>query len=205
MKYIELKKELAIKERTINDISRYISNIHDNNPNYCLLLGAGCSVTSGINSGGSLVEKWRQEVYEMLFPEDSYDADKAKQKLSSEYGAWYDLRNEYSSLFEKKFDLPRQRRMFVEREVSGRKPSIGYAYLIRLIESSFFNTVFTTNFDDLLNEAFNIYSEKRPICCAHDSAINSITVTSKRPKIIKLHGDFLFDDIKSTLRENRVA
>ena len=37
--------------------------------------------------------------------------------------------------------------------------------------------------------------------CAHDSAISSITITSKRPKIIKLHGDYLFDDIKSTLRE----
>mgnify|MGYP003056678239 CR=1 FL=1 len=32
-------------------------------------------------------------------------------------------------------------------------------------------------------------------------AITSITVTSKRPKIIKLHGDYLFEDIKSTLRE----
>jgi hypothetical protein len=37
--------------------------------------------------------------------------------------------------------------------------------------------------------------------CAHDSAISSITITSKRPKIIKLHGDYLFDDIKSTVRE----
>ncbi|WP_146095883.1 SIR2 family protein [Xanthomonas arboricola] len=28
-----------------------------------------------------------------------------------------------------------------------------------------------------------------------------MTVTSRRPKIIKLHGDYLFDDIKSTMRE----
>ncbi len=37
--------------------------------------------------------------------------------------------------------------------------------------------------------------------CAHDSSINSITITSSRPKIIKLHGDYLFDDLKSTVRE----
>ena len=37
--------------------------------------------------------------------------------------------------------------------------------------------------------------------CAHDSSVNSITVTSKRPQIIKLHGDYLFEDIKATLRE----
>jgi hypothetical protein len=48
---------------------------------------------------------------------------------------------------------------------------------------------------------FHQFSDLRPIVCAHDSAISSITITSKRPKIIKLHGDYLFDDIKSTVRE----
>ncbi len=85
-------------------------------------------------------------------------------------------------------DLQRQRRVFVENEVSGKKPSIGYAYLVRLIERGFFNTVFTTNFDDLLNEAFYRFSKNRPIVCAHDSSISGVTITSSRPKIIKLHG-----------------
>ena len=31
--------------------------------------------------------------------------------------------------------------------------------------------------------------------------ILSLRITSKRPKIIKLHGDYLFDDIKNTVRE----
>ena len=73
--------------------------------------------------------------------------------------------------------------------------------LVKLIENNYFNAIFTTNFDDLLNEAFYRFSNVRPVVCAHDSAITSITVTSKRPKIIKLHGDYLFEDIKSTLRE----
>lgn len=37
--------------------------------------------------------------------------------------------------------------------------------------------------------------------CAHDSSVNSINLYSSRPKIIKLHGDYLFDDIKGSLRE----
>lgn len=61
--------------------------------------------------------------------------------------------------------------------------------------------MFTTNFDDLVNEAFYQFSNIRPILCAHDSSVHSISISSKRPKIIKLHGDYLFDDIKSTLRE----
>jgi hypothetical protein len=64
------------------------------------------------------------------------------------------------------------------------------------------NTVITTNFDDLLNEAcYTFSSEVRPIVCAHDSSIKSIRITSKRRKIIKIHGDFLFDNIKNTVRE----
>lgn len=121
--------------------------------------------------------------------------------LRTREGGWYDPAKEYSSLFEKRYDLQRQRRMFVEAEVGGKTPSIGYAYLTALVSQNYFNTIFTTNFDDLLNEAFYIYSNQRPIVCAHDSSIHSITVTSKRPKIIKLHGDYLFDDLKSTLRE----
>ena len=114
---------------------------------------------------------------------------------------WYEESNAYSALFENRYDLQRHRRIFVEHEVSGKTPSIGYAYLVKLIEQGFFNTVFTTNFDDLLNEAFYRFSKNRPIVCAHDSSISGISVTSTRPKIIKLHGDYLFDDIKTTLRE----
>lgn len=129
-------------------------------------------------------------------PEDSDEFNKFFESQD-----WYDDRNPYSSLFERRYDLQRQRRSFVENEVANKNPSIGYAYLVKLIEQNYFNAVFTTNFDDLLNEAFYRFSNVRPVVCAHDSAISSITITSKRPKIIKLHGDYLFEDIKSTLRE----
>lgn len=193
------------KRRQVNDLSRFVSTRTDSNPNYTLLLGAGCSVTSGVRSGAELSSIWRRELYSSEIKKNSgnFDesADAQRAYLKQYCSSWYDPSREYSSLFERKFDLQRQRRMFVEAEVSGKKPSIGYAYLTALVNSSFFGTIFTTNFDDLINEAFYLYSGDRPIVCAHDSSINSITVTSKRPKIIKLHGDYLFDDIKSTARE----
>lgn len=198
-----LTKELHMKERSIDDLYRFITTRSDSNPNFSLLLGSGCSVTSDIRSGGQLIDDWRREIYQSYHGagKEDYNKDEATKYLKENYGSWYNENNEYSSLFEKKYDLPRQRRMFVEQEVSEKTPSIGYAYLVNLVKKFYFNTIFTTNFDDLLNEAFYQFSETRPIVCAHDSSINSITLTSKRPKIIKLHGDYLFDDIKSTLRE----
>lgn len=189
-------RQLAHKKRTVKDLISFLSNKCEDTSNYTLLIGAGCSVTSGIDSGGDLIKKWKKEIFESENIDNLSEEDFWKNQYE-----WYDSRNPYSSLFQKKYDLPRQRRIFVEKQVAKKDPSIGYAYLVKLIEERYFNTVFTTNFDDLLNEAFYRFSPERPIVCAHDSSISSITITSTRPKIIKLHGDYLFDDIKSSLRE----
>ena len=114
---------------------------------------------------------------------------------------WYDEKREYASLIEHIYPTPANRRKFVETEVANKIPSIGYAYLVRIAEANLLRTLFTTNFDDLLNEAFYQFSSERAIVCAHDSSVGDIGITSHRTKIIKLHGDYLFDDMKNTNME----
>jgi len=202
--------DLQHKIRKVSDLVRFIANtsvksVSENsivkigNPNFSILLGAGASISSGIQSGGQLVKRWKDEVYNDLDGKSSGDSVEDFFRLHKP--DWYDEANPYSSLFEHRYDLQRQRRIFVEKEVAGKTPSIGYAYLVKLMAAGYFNTVFTTNFDDLLNEAFYRFTHVRPIVCAHDSSISGVTITSDRPKIIKLHGDYLFDNIKTTLRE----
>jgi tetratricopeptide (TPR) repeat protein len=116
--------------------------------------------------------------------------------------AWCGDDDEYSLLFESMYDQPVQRRIFIEECVKEAHPNWGYVYLTNLLTHRIFNVVFTTNFDDLINEACFLYSEGlRPMVSAHDSAVTSMRVTSDRPKIMKLHGDFLYDNIKNTVRE----
>lgn len=194
-------EKLLIKKRSVKDLADYIKIRSGVSPNYSLFLGAGASVTSGIKTGFELVQEWREEIFKRFCSDPYPEAKNAIEWLAKNHPDWYDQSNEYSSLFEKKFDLPSQRRRFVELQVDKRLPSIGYAYLVELFESKFFDTVFTTNFDDLINEAFYQFSSDRPLLCAHDSSIKGISITSSRPKIIKLHGDYLFDSIKSSLRE----
>lgn len=201
MKVSELFEQMANKKRSIKDLANYIKTKSGNSPNYSLFLGAGASVTSGISSGSQLVDEWRREIFELLSGDVYRDIKAARQYLTDKESSWYDPSNEYSSLFQKKFDLPSQRRRFVERQVDSKLPSIGYSYMVSLFQSGYFDTVFTTNFDDLINEAFYQFSRERPTLCAHDSSIKSVSVNSSRPKIIKVHGDYLFDSIKSTLNE----
>ncbi|MCR8653280.1 SIR2 family protein [Klebsiella variicola] len=197
----DLFEQMPSKRRTLKDLATYIKTKSGNSPNYSIFLGAGASVTSGINSGTQLVEEWRKEIYELSSSSPYTDVKTARQYLNDKESSWYDPTNEYSSLFQKKFDLPAQRRRFVEKQVDSKLPSIGYSYLVSLFQSAYFDTVFTTNFDDLINEAFYQFSRERPTLCAHDSSIKGVSVNSSRPKIIKVHGDYLFDSIKSTLNE----
>ncbi|MGF1758843.1 SIR2 family protein [Photobacterium sagamiensis] len=199
-----LYKEIPHKGRTVEELITYITTkICKTSANYSLLLGAGASVTSGIKSGQDLVEIWREEVYKRYNPTSVYDKKSAVTYFYNTCANWYNSDNEYSSLFEKKFDLASQRRRFVEQQVEPAFPSIGYSYLVSLANGGhvYFDTIYTTNFDDLINESFYQFSHTRPILCAHDSSVNSLSINSTRPKIIKLHGDYLYDDIKSTLRE----
>ena len=164
-------------------------------PNFSLLLGSGASVTSGIPTAQDMIDQWRA----LLF--NRSDSDDGYQEWLSEQN-WFEHEDEYSILFETVYDQPAQRRVYVEECVKDAHPNWGYVYLTNLLANRFFDVIFTTNFDDLINEACYLYSDGlRPIVAAHDSAIQGVRVTSGRPKIIKLHGDFLYDNIKNTLAE----
>lgn len=167
-----------------------LSSTKQHHPNFTLFLGAGASITSGVESAQGMIKGWRE----------AYSSMHGMEELQQQ--AWYQKENEYSELFEALYDQPTQRREFIESCITEAKPSWGYVYLSNLLKMGHFNTIFTTNFDDLVNEAcFTFSSNLRPIVCAHDSSITSVRLTTSRPKIIKLHGDFLFDNIKNTIRE----
>ena len=102
------------------------------------MLGAGASVTSGIRSGQTLINEWKKEIYEESDKKDEMSLEDFFNSNNSP--DWYEANNAYSALFENRYDLQRHRRMFVEHEVAGKTPSIGYAYLANTAQASFWDT-----------------------------------------------------------------
>lgn len=98
----DLFEQMPSKRRTLKDLASYIKTKSGNSPNYSIFLGAGASVTSGINSGTQLVEEWRKEIYELSSSSPYTDVKTARQYLNDKESSWYDPTNEYSSLFQKK-------------------------------------------------------------------------------------------------------
>ena len=182
-------------EKSAEHLMHLIMTRNGEVPNFSLLLGAGASNTSGVKTAEDMIGEWRRVLFSRANDGTGFQEWLAEQ-------SWFNHEDEYSILFETMFDQPSQRRVYIEECVKDAHPSWGYVYLTNLLSNKYFNVVFTTNFDDLINEACYLYSDGlRPLVAAHDSAIQGIRLTSGRPKIIKLHGDFLYDNIKNTLAE----
>lgn len=195
MEYETFVKSHEHSKRSLEHLTNLLRTRVDSSPAFTLFLGAGASISSGVRAAGSMMEDWRRSRYASATTDLPYETWLREQ-------AWFDQEDEYSQLFELVYDQPSQRRAFIEKEVRKGRPSWGYAYLASMIQEGIFNGIFTTNFDDLANEAcFQFGAQLRPLVCAHDSAVTSIRISSERPKIVKLHGDFLYDSIKNTSSE----
>lgn len=192
-----------------NHVIRHITQA--NRREFALFLGAGASISSGVPSGGAMVQEWRQ----MKFDDLASDAEKHELATADRSGVadlvnawcrrrqftWFDQEHEYSALFQEMYPERRSRQRYIESKVEGAFPSWGYLYLASIVSKGYFNVAFTTNFDDLVNDALAIYLRMNPVVCAADSEVMSISITSDRPKIIKLHGDYLFERLKNTVEE----
>jgi SIR2-like domain len=191
---------------------------------YGLFLGAGASASSRIPTASGMVKHWQMKVFRSLieYADDDpmrfqawLDPDTVPNKKSEwvsdgTYAKWKNevygsTRNDddYSLLFGRFYPTRRERQLLIERLFDRKRPGPGYLFLGGLIAADIVNCVLTTNFDELLHDMLMRFYDIRPIVCAFDSAVSGIRVRSKRPKIIKLHGDFLYDNIKNMKNELR--
>ncbi len=129
------------------------------------------AVDSSIND--SVIVKWNEF-------KDKFDADLL-------YGNW----------FEKFSENAETRQEFIEQIIQDHKPPADYIILSFLIKSGYFKTIFTTNFDDFINESLINYTDEKPRVIAHNEPLTYNKFITKRPTVIKLHGDYLFENIKN--------
>lgn len=163
---------------------------------FALFLGAGASKSSGVPLASEMIAEWRDTAWREQAPTGI-----EFQAWCAQQAAWFQQEDEYSRLFELLYLDPPSRQKFIESKIQDAFPSWGYLYLANMMSSGRFNVVFTTNFDDLINDALTIFLGYNPVMCAADSEVSTINATSERAKIIKLHGDYLFQSIRNTVEE----
>ena len=170
-----------------------------------LFLGSGTSIAAGIPSGGELIWYFKKEI---LNAEGKIDGKKIKDlRVESNkkliQGFFDDaeeskIENLYSYYFELCYPDSQIREDFLTSIIKDKKPTIGHLCISALIQSKKIHTVWTTNFDDLVEKAIN---STDGLSCSVISTKDSNSVSGFRndiPKIVKLHGDFRYDKLQNT-------
>ncbi len=180
-----------VKYREI-DLQIFIDEIYqdykDNKDSkYVFFLGAGCSKSSNIPLAWELAKKW----YEELKSEQPTKWKEFNKKNNINYV------ERYFEIFEKRFISKKDQQREIERITKNKLPSAGYYTLAKLMQEPQFNTVITTNFDDLIQDALIYAGDERALVITHENLYKFIERNST-PLIIKVHGDAHIEPFNSS-------
>ncbi|MFZ2498546.1 tetratricopeptide repeat protein [Methanosarcina sp.] len=154
-------------------------------------MGAGCSVSSGIDAAGTLVDTvWLPKLQEL----ETGTKENFNEWLKINFPTYNknDPAKFYGKVIESLFPTEKERQKEIERLVGQNDPGFGYAVLAQLMAGKYgehCNIILTTNFDDMVADALYLYTNKKPIVIFHESFAGFVKISDKRPIVIKLHGD----------------
>ncbi|GGX22931.1 SIR2 family protein [Aquimarina muelleri] len=182
------------------------------NNTYSLLLGAGSSISSGIPSANDCIWDWKGTIYKSNNPSTDDWIDNFKNpKVQSTIQSWLDnqgnyvengCNEEYSFYAKKCFPIDKNRSQYFQKICSNIKPAIGYRTIPLLVKHGILDSVWTTNFDDLLMNSCVLGGiQGLEISLGTVDRINQRTQSRNELPIIKLHGDFKYGDLKNTDEE----
>lgn len=183
-----------IKDKSVDEL---IKAITDCKGQYAFLIGAGTSKPAGIPTGGELISEWQDEAYQFWNPEQ--DKDEWIEEKEEEIG---EDQNRYGYWFEQVYTTKEQRREYIEDEVvADAEPQFGHIVLASMMAEEVGETyvplTFTPNFDDLLYDAFYHFIEERPQLVHHNALASEFSLTDDTATIIKVHGDYLYQNVKN--------
>lgn len=178
---------------------------------HSFLLGAGTSISSGIQTAADCIWEWKKDIYlskninaaEFYKNYKDEAVKKSLQKWLDNQGEYPPLNSteEYTFYAEKAYPISEDRRKYFLSLIDGKEPYIGYRLLCLLAEYGIVKSVWTTNFDGLTTR------------CAHQNKLTPIEITldnadrifrnqsTKELLTIALHGDYKFTTLKNTEKE----
>lgn len=192
------KDETSIRRASLAEVAGLLTQKHSNSPRFAFFLGAGASRESGIITANEMVSYFKKELKRRWEFEASHTTFSEWIKSSNYYDPTANDYSNYFTIYEPQ-ELGRQR--YIESIIEGREPSFGYFALANLMKDDYINTVITTNFDDLTYIACTRYLPIRPIVFAYGILASELRISTHRPKVIKLHGDYLYSALKNTKSE----
>ena len=177
---------------------------------FAFLLGAGASVSSGVQSASDCIWDWKKQMFlaQNLQIGDFLDihTDICKDRIQK----WLDeqgdfpkrgAENEYVFYAEKAYPMEQDRTKYFENICVDKAPYVGYKLLMFLYKYRVVKSIWTTNFDGLVERAAQ-QANITPITVTLDNPEGILRNESKNELLyIALHGDYKYSKLKNTSRE----
>lgn len=176
-------------------LQEFVDEIYEDRENdtkYIFFLGAGCSKSSGIPLAGELAEKWYEKLKKQKTKLNNFNKDNNIKDDKPD-----NFPNLYFKIFESLFPTPLSQQKEIQRITENITPSSGYYTLASLMQKSCFNSVITTNFDNLIQDALIYSGDKRALVITHQDLAKFIE-RNNTPLIVKVHGDSHMDPFNNT-------
>jgi hypothetical protein len=179
------------------------------NHTYSLLLGAGCSISSDIPSAEDCIWEWKRTIYKSNNVISQGWIDNYRNpKVQNVIQIWLDnqgeyieagSKDEYSFYAKKCFPIQEHRRQYFQKICTNKIPAIGYRTIPILMKQGILDSVWTTNFDDLVMNAC-VRGGVQSIEMSLDAVqrLNQRGQSRNELPVIKLHGDFKYGELKNT-------
>lgn len=179
---------------------------------HSLLLGAGASIESGIQSASDCIWDWKTEIYLSQNPGSIGNYSNPKLDIVQQVvQKWIDMQNgypaqnspeEYSFFAEKAYPLAEDRQKYFQHLVSTQNPSLGYHIISMLAKKNIIKCVWTTNFDGLMVKCAHQYTPLVPIEITSDTSERVYRDDIDQELLcIALHGDYKYGSLKNTEKE----
>lgn len=181
------------------------------------LLGAGASASGGIPTAGQLLDEFKALLYASENHLDRSEVRMGDPLIGERVRRFFDNAHglppigspdEYAAAFELAFPDPAVRRQWLDRWIAEGRPTFGHRVVAVLTASGLIRWVATTNFDDLVERAYEQLRARHhgypaPTVAAIDSALRAARALRENdwPLVIKPHGDIKSERLKNTSDE----
>lgn len=201
-----------MNEKLILEYDAFLRSIKRNKDiSHSFLIGAGASISSGIQSASDCIWEWKKDIYlSQNHNASEYYKNTKNESVRASIQYWLDhegiypslnSNDEYSYYAEKAYPIADDRRKYFQTLIEGRKPYIGYKLLCLLCEEEIVKAVWTTNFDGLVVKAAH-QANLTPIEITLDSVDRIYRNQSRKELLsISLHGDYKYNTLMNTASE----
>jgi hypothetical protein len=172
-------------------------------PGFSLFLGAGASRSSGVPLAEELADFAIKAIFESdgnrIDPHTSPDVARGTIRTWEKSQLWWDeSKSRYQLAMENALLAPGVRARFLKTHTGKARPSQGYRRLAQLLNSRVFDTVYTTNFDDLVRRGCEGVLEGSLVEVAAPEAFEEQLPSPCEPRVIRLHGDYWHGNVLNT-------